>query len=127
MLGGMGYLIYQGMVSGAQTNSVGIFWLGLCGLPLLVACLYIFRLSLIQQKYLLKRAQGPINIVKESTLLNGHPYTRYDLHVDGKTFHVTSELGDVLRQGDSYAFYYSEGSVSNLDEILSAELISAAA
>jgi len=126
LLGGMGYLIYQGTVSGTQTNSVAIFWMGLCGLPMLVASLYIFRLSLIQQKYLLKRAEGPINIVKESTFVNGHTYTRYDLHVDGKKFQVTSELGDVLRQGDTYAIYYSEGSVSGHDEILSAERIASA-
>lgn len=109
-----------------QENSGAVVWLGICGGPMLLASLYIFRLSFIRQEYLLKKVEGQVNIIKENRRVDDHHYTVYELHIGGKTFRASSALGDVMMQGDTYAVYYSEGSVSGLDEIRSAELISKA-
>jgi hypothetical protein len=122
MLGLMGYLIFRSSVLGLKTDPTYSFFLGLCGFPLLLAAIYIFRLSFLRQKYLLKKAEGPINIIKEQRRSSdGHHYTHYELHVGGKTFRAASELGDVMLQGDTYAVYYAEGEVSQFPEIVSAE------
>ncbi len=128
MLGWMVYLIYKDATSGADTDVASIFWLGLCGLPLLVATLYILRISFIGPKYLLKKAEEPINIIRESKLVDNTTYVNYELHVGEATFnlHDDSTAGNVLTQGDTYAVYYSQGVENNLREILSAELISKA-
>ncbi len=124
MLGLMGYLIYRSTVLGLKTDSTYPFFLGLCGFPMLLAALYIFRLSFIRQKYLLKKVQGPINIIKEQrTSSDGHPFTHYELHVGGKTFRADSAMGDVMLQGEPYAVYYAEGEVSQFPEIVSAERV----
>src|SRR5689334_17780741 len=77
MLALMAYLIYGNSTGNNQTDPTYIFFLGLCGIPLLVASIYIFRLSLIRQQYLLKKAEGPINIIKEQRLVDGHHYSSY--------------------------------------------------
>ncbi len=120
MLGWMGYLISQ------NTGGGNVIILGCFGSLFFVASIYIFRLSLIRQKYLLKKVEGPINIIKGQKIINDHASIYYELHVGGKTFHASSALGDIMMQGDTYAIYYSEGSFSNLAEIQSAELISKA-
>jgi hypothetical protein len=127
MLGLMGYLIYGSTVLGLKTDSTYPFFLGLCGFPMLLAAIYIFRLSFIRQKYLLKKVEGPVNILKEQRQgTDGHHFTHYELHVGGKTFRAASELGDVLMQGEPYAVYYAEGEVSQYPEIISAERVAAA-
>lgn len=126
MLGVMAYLIYRSAVLGLKTDPTYSFFLGLCGFPLLLAALYIFRLSFIRQKYLLKKAEGPVNLIKEQrTSSDGHHFTSYELHVGGKTFRADSALGDVLLQGAPYTVYYAEGEVSQFPEIVSAEQIAA--
>lgn len=120
----MGYLITQQGQWSSENPGV-VFWLGLCGVPMLLASLYIFRISFIRQKYNLKRVEGPINIVREVVHgEHGHTSTYHELHIGGKEFNVDESLADMMMQGDTYAIYYSEGSVSGADEVLSAELIS---
>ncbi len=55
----------------------------------------------------LKKAQGPVNIVRqESSGEHGHFNTGYYLHIGGKQFNVDEDLADVMVQGDVYAVYY---------------------
>ncbi|MCL4529617.1 MAG: hypothetical protein M1282_09395 [Chloroflexi bacterium] len=129
MLGLMVYLIYKDIASGGTgADAASIIWLGLCGLPLLAAMLYVLRISFIGPKYLLKKADGAVNIIRESKLVDNTTCVNYELHVGGETFnlHDDSTVGDVMMQGDTYAVYYSQGVENNLREILSAELISKA-
>jgi hypothetical protein len=79
-----------------------------------------------------KRAEGPVNIIKAertstSTDSDGFSHTShyfvYELHVAGKSFDVSSDLADIMMQGDTYALYFTEGSEN---DVLSAELISKA-
>ncbi len=78
----------------------------------------------------LQRVMGPINIIKVErtsthTDSDGFSHTShyfvYELHIDGQSFDVESNLADITMQGDTYAVYYTEGSEN---DILSAELIS---
>ena len=126
MLGLMVYLIYKDIAGGTGADAASIIWLGLCGLPLLVAMLYVLRISFIGPKYLLKKADGAVNIIRESKLVDNTTYVNYELHVGEATFnlHDDSTAGNVLIQGNRYAVYYSQGVENNLREILSAELIS---
>jgi hypothetical protein len=129
LLGWMGFSIFKDLRPGGVfgTNDVvSILLQGSCGGLLLLASAYIFKISRIKQKYLLKKVEGPINIIKGSHVLDGHSYIDYELHVGGEKFKVVSDLGDRMIQGDTYAIYYSVGSVSNLREILSVEFISKA-
>jgi hypothetical protein len=80
----------------------------------------------------LLRAEGPVNIVKAersstSTDSDGFSHTTHywvtELHIGGKSFDVTSDLADIMMQGDTYAIYHTEGSEN---DILSAELLSKA-
>ncbi|HLO14500.1 MAG TPA: hypothetical protein VK206_06715 [Anaerolineales bacterium] len=93
---------------------------------LLWASIYIFRISRIREKYLLKKGEGPVDIVKDSHMVDGRRYEHYELHVDGQTFRVASTLADLILQGDRYAIYYSQGSISNLIDILCVERLSKA-
>jgi len=125
LLSWMAYLIYQSIFAGKRIDPTAPFFLGLCGFPMLLATLYIFRISFIHQKYLLKKAEGPINIIMaERHTSDNHYYKVYELHVGGMTFHAASELGNTMMQGDQYAVYYSMGEVNNFPEIQSVELIS---
>jgi hypothetical protein len=129
LLGWMGFLIFKDLRPNGVfgTNDVVTILLqGSCGALLLLASAYIFKLSRIRQKYLLKKVEGPINIIKGSHILDGHSYVDYELHIGGEKFKVVSDLGDRMMQGDTYAVYCSVGSVSALREILSVELISKA-
>ncbi|HVN16360.1 MAG TPA: hypothetical protein VMT73_11515 [Anaerolineales bacterium] len=128
MLVWMIYLIYKNVVSGSGSDTGTIVLLGFFGALLLLAGSYILRLSFIGPTYLLKRVDGPINIVKESQMTDYGTAVRYELHVGGEIFnlHLDSTVGDVMTQGNTYAIYYSQGVQNNLREIFSAELISKA-
>ena len=128
MLAWMVYLIYKDFASGSGSDLGAIVQLGLYGALLLLAGTYILRISFIGPTYVVKKIQGPVNIVKESQLTDNGTAVRYELHVGGETFnlHLESQVGDVMMQGDTYAVYYSQGVENNLREILSAELISKA-
>jgi hypothetical protein len=86
---------------------------------------YIFRISFIGPTYLLKKTEGPINILRQSQLTNNGTSVRYELHVAGEIFnlHLDSAVSDIMMQGDNYAIYYSQGVENELREILSVELI----
>ena len=61
----------------------------------------------------LKKAEGPINIVKEKNF-DGHATNiDYELHVGGKEFNVDSDLADIMMQGDVHAIYYTLGTIDN--------------
>ena len=79
-----------------------------------------------QFNVVLKKVQGPINIVEiKKKRLKGDrtrtPYFVYELHIGEVSFDVSAALQYIVAQGDVYAVYYAEGSESG---ILSAELIS---
>ncbi len=88
------------------------------------------RRSFAKVEIKVKKAEGPINIVK--VLRNAYnPGTEthseeeiYELHVGRQTFEVDSELADVMMQGNLYAVYYADYNVEDTeDEILSAEFL----
>ena len=55
----------------------------------------------------LKKAEGPVNIVRqEFNREHGLSTTNIYLHIDGKQFNVDEGLEEVMRQGDVYAVYY---------------------
>ena len=128
MLAWMIALIYQARANGSDLAIGTIIFLGLFGGLFLLAGSYIFRISFISPTYVLKKVEGPINIVRESQLTNNGMAMRYELHVAGEVFnlHLDSTASDVMSLGDTYAIYYSQGAETNLREILSAELISRA-
>jgi hypothetical protein len=128
MLVWMVYLIYKDIASGSGSDIGGIILLGFFGALLLLAGTYILRISFIGPTYVLKKAVGLINIIKESQLTDNGTAIRYELHVGGEMFnlHLDSMVRDVMTQGSTYAVYYSQGAENNLREILSAELISKA-
>lgn len=77
-----------------------------------------------------KKAEGPINIVKairESYNSSTHThstYSVYELHVGGRSFEVDSGIADVMMQGDVYAVYYADINLEDSeDPVLSAELL----
>ena len=128
MLIWMVYLIYKDIVSANVLDIGAIIPLGLFGGLFLLAGSYIFRISFIGPTYLIKKIEGPINIVRQSQLTNNVTSVRYELHVAGEIFnlHLDSTASDIMTQGDNYAIYYSQGVENNLREILSLELISKA-
>ena len=126
MLIWMAYLIYKDIVSANGSDIGAIIPLGLFGGLFLLAGIYILRISFIGPTYLLKKTEGPINIVRQSQLINNRTSVRYELHVAGEIFnlHLDSAVSDIMMQGDNYAIYYSQGVENELREILSVELIS---
>ncbi|HVN15074.1 MAG TPA: hypothetical protein VMT73_04985 [Anaerolineales bacterium] len=144
VLGG-GFLLLIGLVGLAIAIAAGIadpdwgFRIGFgfgfgCVWPLVWGGLGISIMSRGFSKFQVKlmRAMGPVNILKvertsSHTDSDGFTHTShyfvYELHVGGKSFDVKDELADIIMQGDTYAFYYTEGSEN---EILSAELLSKA-
>jgi hypothetical protein len=77
----------------------------------------VARMALSTRKApLLKKAEGPVNIVMEDTDSTDRDY---ELHVGGETFDADSELADIMMQGDVYAVYYIDG----INEIVSAEML----
>ena len=125
MLVWMVYLIYKDIVSANGSDIGAIIPLGLFGGLFLLAGSYIFRISFIGPTYLIKKIEGPINIVRQSQLTNNGTSVRYELHVAGEIFnlHLDSAVSDIMMQGDNYAIYYSQGVENELREILSVELI----
>jgi len=125
MLGGMVYLIIQGVGSFAQNGGV-VINLGIWGFIVLVVALLAFRAIFVRHQFKLARVQGPINIVRQEVHgEHGHTSIYHELHVGGQEFGVAESLGDVMMQGDEYAIYYDTDN-SNIGNILSAELISKA-
>ncbi len=77
-----------------------------------------------------KKAEGPINIVKAiresyNSSTNTHSsYAVHELHIGGCSFDVKERIADVMMQGDVYAVYYADINLEDMeDPILSAELI----
>ena len=125
LLGWMVYLIYKD-VAGATGADIGAIILsGLFGGLLLLAGSYIFRISFLGHTYLLKKAQGPINIVKQSQLTDNGRSVRYELHVGEVVFnlHLDATASNFMMQGDRYVIYYSQGVENDLREILSVEFM----
>ena len=77
----------------------------------------------------LMKVQGPVSFAKvERTSIttsdggvHHHHHIVEELHVGGKSFDVTEDLTHIMKEGDSYAVYYTEGA-----DIYSVELISKA-
>jgi membrane protein implicated in regulation of membrane protease activity len=82
----------------------------------------VIRMGKPQRNLTVKKAEGKVNIVREESYNTAMKQTEddYELHIDGKTFDVDSELANVIVQGDHYAIYYVEGT----NDVLSAERIS---
>ena len=128
----IGFLIFKG-VGYLEQNAVDLICLGPGGLVFLLASIYIFRSSFsIQQNYLLKKVEGPINIVRtertkaDSVTHNTERYVTYELHIGAITFDVAADLANIMMQGDGFAIYYTEGNDNFSSRIWSAELISKA-
>lgn len=99
-----------------------LIWGGLGALSL--------RRSFAKMEIKLKKAEGPINIVREthssynSATKTNSEHTIYELHVGRQILEVDSELADVMMQGDVYAVYYADANISDIeDAILSVELL----
>jgi hypothetical protein len=78
-------------------------------------------------KDMVKKAQGPVNILKADRTRNdssGHiaHYFAYELHIGGKAFDVDENLADVIMQNDECAVYYDDFN----GKILSVEFLSRA-
>ncbi|MEW6401565.1 MAG: hypothetical protein AB1649_07190 [Chloroflexota bacterium] len=91
------------------------------GVGFLLVAIYLYRASSSRQDYLLRKVEGPIAIVKEQDIYEGHPYERYELYVGGQSFTVDPRLAELMKQGDVYAVYFAEGSVTQRTEILAVE------
>ena len=77
-------------------------------------------------KDLVKKAAGPVNIIKaERTRSSGgsggstEHYFAYELHIGDKEFDVDGSLANVMKQQDEYAVYYDDRN----GKILSAEFV----
>lgn len=88
------------------------------------------RRSLAKVEIKVKKAEGPINIVKVvrdsyNATTNMHDEEEiYELHIGRKNFEVDSRLPDLMSQGDVYAVYYAGTNLEDAeDEILSAEFL----
>jgi hypothetical protein len=128
----IGFLIFKGVGYLVQ-NGVLLICPGPGGLVLLLASIYIFRSSFsIQQNYLLKKVEGPINIVKaertkaDSVTHSTERYVTYELHIGAISFDVSPDLPNIMMQGDGYVIYYTEGNDNFSDRIWSAEFMSKA-
>jgi hypothetical protein len=128
----MGFLIFIGVGNLAQNGGL-VICPGLGGGAFLLASIYIFRSSFsIQQNFQLKKAEGPINIIKaertknDSVTHNTERYVTYELHIGGISFDVLPDLADIMMQGDVYAVYYMEGNDDFSSRIWSAEFVSKA-
>jgi hypothetical protein len=128
----IGFLIFKGVGYMVQ-NSVLLICPGPGGLVLLLASIYIFRSSFsIKQIYLLKKVEGPINIVKaertksDSVTHGTERYVTYELHIGSISFDVLPDLADIMMQGNAYAVYYTEPNDNFGGRIWSAEFMSKA-
>jgi len=126
------FLVFKGIGYLAQ-NAVLIICPGPGGLALLLASIYIFRSSFsIRQNDLLKKVEGPINIVKtertkaDSVTHGTERYVTHELHIGAILFDVSPDLANIMMQGDGYAIYYTEGNDNFGSRIWSAELTSKA-
>ncbi len=128
----IGFLIFKGVGDFRQNGGLYICP-GLGGGALLLISIYIFRSSSsVRQNYLLKKAEGPINIVKTERTKNDsvthsiERYVTYELHVGAMTFDVLPDLSNIMMQGDVYTVYYTEGNDNFSSRIWSAEFMSKA-
>jgi len=131
----MGFLVFMGVGNLGQEGGL-IICPGLAGGAFLLASIYIFRSSFsIQQNYQLKKAEGPINIIKaertrtesgagKNAVSLTERYFAYELHIGGISFDVSPDLADIMIQGDVYAVYYTEVNDDFSGRTWSAELLS---
>ena len=82
--------------------------LGVLGIVMIV---WTLSRSGAKSSLVLKRVVGPINIVAMERRHDlEHPtYTVHELHIGDLSFEVKQEVGNFMKQGDSYAVYYTEG------------------
>ena len=88
------------------------------------------RRAFAKMEVKVKKAEGPINIVKAirqeynaSTKLHSE-YSIHELRVGKRVFEVEAETADAMMQGDVYAVYYADINIEDSeDPILSAELL----
>lgn len=80
--------------------------------------------SFSKHEFKLARVQGRVNIVRRESYSSEHHTTSiyHELHIGGQEFSVEEDLADVMMQGDEYILYY----IQDMQEIMSAELVSAA-
>jgi hypothetical protein len=128
----IGFLIFKG-IGYLEQNAWFLICPGPGGLAFMLASIYIFRSSFsIQQTYILKKAEGPINIVrtertKSDSVTHGtERYVTHELHIGAIAFDVSPDLANIMMQGDGFAIYYTEGNDNFSSRIWSAELISKA-
>lgn len=136
LVGGLGLLFIAAIgVAGAIAGWIGDsdcgfrigFGIGFgCIWPLIWGGLgwAILSNSFSKHEFKLARVQGRVNIVRrESYSSSSHTTSIYhELHIGGQEFSIEEDLADVMMQGDEYILYYIQDS----DEIMSAELVSAA-
>ncbi len=70
---------------------------------------FMIRGAFKKPSFILKKAEGPINIVAVMRTSGGENPTTYrahELHVGGESFDVDGNLADFLMQGDICAFYF---------------------
>jgi hypothetical protein len=124
-----GLLIFKGTGYLAQ-NAVLIICPGPGGLVLLLAAIFIFRSSsTVQENYLLKKVEGPVNIIQAEREIAGNASRHHfvhELHLGGVTFDVLPDLPNIMMQGDVYAAYYTEPNDDFGGRVWSAELVSKA-
>jgi len=77
-----------------------------------------------RSKIVLKKVQGPINLVAvESSGSHGHTYINHELHIGEEEFEVDEDLAGIIMQGDVLAIYFIDES----QKILSVERLGSAA
>jgi len=100
------------------------------GLVLLLASIFIFRSTgTVQQNYLLRQVEGPVNIIQAERTIAGNASRHHfvhELHIGGATFDVLPDLPNIMMQGDVYAVYYTEPNDAFSGRVWSAELVSKA-
>lgn len=86
--------------------------------------------ALAKMEVKVKKAEGPINIVKSirqeynSSTRRHSEFSIHELRVGKRVFEVEPEIADSMMQGDIYAVYYADINIEDSeDPILSAEFI----
>jgi hypothetical protein len=124
-----GFLIFKGTGYLVQ-NMALVICQGPGGVAFLLASLFIFRSSrTVRENYLLKKVEGPINIIQAEREIAGNASRHHfvhELHIGGVTFDVLPDLPNIMMQGDLYAAYYTEPNDDFSGRVWSAELVSKA-
>jgi hypothetical protein len=114
--------------------ALGIFlWLILAGLLIFKGTGYLAQnarsSSTVQENYLLKKVEGPVNIIQAEREIAGNASRHHfvhELHLGGVTFDVLPDLPNIMMQGDVYAAYYTEPNDDSGGRVWSVELVSKA-